>query len=88
LNPLHGISPEDSESETDLEEALEVRVSLLRNDNVDEGKDLEYTELCQLKQGWVNWVVDYQTPTEEIPNLGNNKLPLITIKKVFAVLNK
>jgi len=53
LNPLHGASvldeTESEEIEEEEEEGLGVRIIQIKNDNIDAGKNLEYTELCQLK---------------------------------------
>jgi hypothetical protein len=49
---------------------------------------MDFTELCKLKNGYVNLVTDYQTASEEHPNMGANDLPILSIKRVFAVLNK
>lgn len=87
LNPIHGSTPEEEESSSD-EEVLGIRVLALRNDNIEEGSNLEYTELCQIKQGFLNLVTDYQPVSPDQPNMGANLLPLLSIKKVFVVLNK
>lgn len=89
MNPLHGRSvAEESSVEEEEPVELDVRINTLREDNIEEGGNMDYTELCKLKNGYVNWVTDYQVPSEEHPNMKANDLPILSIKRVFAVLNK
>jgi len=64
-------------------------VVVLKNDAIDENaKGTDYTELCQLKQGYVNLVTNYEVNHLDSPNYGADTTPVLTIRRVFAVLNK
>jgi len=91
LNPLRSTSSfsDDEEDDEENEPALGLRVVVVKNDQIDDNaKNSDYTELCVLKQGYVNLVTNYQTNHEQSPNLSADNTPILTIKRVFAVLNK
>jgi len=69
LNPLRH-KPLSAEAESSDEETdFSCRVVVLKNDAIDENvKGTEYTELCQLKQGYVNLVTGYETDHTDSPN--------------------
>jgi len=88
LNPLRH-QPLSADDSSDEDTDFSCRVVVLKNDAIDENvKGTEYTELCQLKQGYVNLVTGYETDHTDSPNYKGDQTPVLTIRRVFAVLNK